>query len=365
MNLMSILRCSGLLAIVWIVGAMGASMLGIPTREAAGARTFYLPSPSFQDLMPAGRPDGPDSTAVRLLDRTSGKFSELTTTQDPAWSLLSVSPWRDQDGSLKAVGRWISRSDLEEECCGLGVLRIPEMTVQKLMTFNILPTGKPCWVPGYPDEILFPAGNGKLYRCSVDVAGSKGSNPGANGSSATALSAHAVAWQCDTPTRFAMTIEDPAWSSEPAIREFVFVAISMVDPQIDPKVTQPSRIWWLRMNDEGDAIVEAGPLTHDDAPKAAGRQRRFERMPSIVVGPGGKLKLVYLSRDDHENTWRMRSAPLEVELSTSLPRIHEASRTHRVLAEELAPASLVFSADGTQVFAIDATGQTVKKSVRW
>ena len=41
------------------------------------------------------------------------------------------------------------------------------LTVKNRITLDVLPTGKPCWVNGRPGEILFPAGDGQLYRCNI------------------------------------------------------------------------------------------------------------------------------------------------------------------------------------------------------
>ncbi len=366
MNLMTFVRLSGLLVFGWIAIALGAGVLGVGAHEMTGSTTFFIPSPSLHDAVPTGRPDGPDKIQYQLLDRKTGQIDALTLPQDAAWSFLSVSPWRDHDGNLQAIGRWVRRQEGHDEFCGLGLLRLPDMTLTGRITLDVLPTGKPCWVPGRPGEILFPAGNGQLYRCKL--GGRAGEEPvlfsdGNDGQkTAAAPRARAVTWEAQPPGSGAVYLEDPIWSSEPAVRHLVLVALSMMEHREGRPVILPSRLWWLAMNDEGDAIVAAGRLI-EPGPDGESKRTSFERMPNVVVGPGGKISLVYLARSSSENSWRLQSAPLELDPATARPHIKNDGTATRALAHGLAPAALVVSADGRDVYAIAASGGTVKHSL--
>jgi hypothetical protein len=362
MNLITLLRLLGLIVIGWMTVALGAGAFGLSAREVSGSTTFFIPSRSLHDAVPSGRPDGPDKMKYHLLDRATGKIEALPLPLEPAWSLLSVSPWRDQDGDLRAVGRWVSRLEENEEFCGLALLRLPDMTVINRITLDVLPTGKPCWVPGRSDEVIFPAGDGQLYRCnvgdrtgdsSVDASTSSGGSEWED-----IVPVRPVAWKAKQPASGVIYLGDPAWSSEPSVRHLVFVALSMMDQHENQRIILPSRVWWLLVNEDGDAIVAAGSLT--DCESAEPRNNlEFERMPNVVIGPGGKISLVYLARKSSENSWRLRSARIELDPATSLPRIERNAGASHVVAEGLSPGSLVVSADGERVYAIDASGQTV------
>jgi hypothetical protein len=157
-------------------------------------------------------------------------------------------------------------------------------------------------------------------------------------------------------------LEDPAWSSEPAVRHLVFVAMSILEMKNGRRVILPSRLWWLSMNEDGDTIVAAGPLTESE-PDLRSNGLRFERMPNVAVGAGGKISLAYLARGSRENAWQIRSATLEMDPATNRPRIKNGSAATSAVADGLAPASLVVSASGENVYGISASGQTVKHAL--
>ena len=75
------------------------------------------------------------------------------------------------------------------------------------------------------------------------------------------VKARAVAWETEMPGSAVAFLGDPAGSSEPLLRHLVFVALSIKDYREGHRVILPSKLWWLVMNDEGDAIVNAGRLT--------------------------------------------------------------------------------------------------------
>ena len=363
MNLMTFIRLTGMLARGLGGDCTGAGALGVGATDPARSTTFYTPAPSLHDAVPGGRPDGPDRVDYQLLDRTTGGIESLALPREQSWSLLSVSPWRDREGKLQAIGRWVCRTEGEEGFCGLGLISLPDMTVKNRITLDVLPTGKPCWLPGRPGEILFPAGNGRLYRCRVSDQPGEGlatrpAGPGTDGEE-PAAPAREVRWEAPLAGSQVFFLDDPVWSAEPAVRQLVFVSLSKLDYRENQRVILPSRLWWLLMNDDGDAIVAAGRLT-DTAMDGRPDRAMFERMPSIAVGAGGKLSLVYLARTARENSWQLRTVGLDLDQATARPRLVNGGRSPRVIADGLAPASLVVSADGAEVYAIAVSGRTVK-----
>ena len=166
MNLMTLIRSLVLLMLVWIVVALGAGVLGVGANDCTGP-AFYIPDPSLAATVTLGRLDHPSSAQHRLIDRSTGRVEPLRLPEDKKWSLLSVSPWRDREGFRVAVGRWISQSESDDEFYGLGLLKLPSGTLTSCISLDVLPVGKPCWVPGRSGEILFPGGDGQLHRCSI------------------------------------------------------------------------------------------------------------------------------------------------------------------------------------------------------
>ena len=221
MNLMTLVRLLVLLVVGWTVVALGAGVLGVGTNDHA-APTFYVPNPSLVDAVTLGRLDRPSSTQHRLIDRTTGQVEPLQLPAEKTWSLLSVSPWRDQHGLPEAVGRWVSRVDGQDAFCGLGLLKLPSGTLTNCLTLEILPTGKPCWIPGHAGEILFPAGDGQLYRCNIagDVSSERKSavHGSARGDRGNVVVPRAVTWDNQPPELGNVYLCDPVWSAEPALR---------------------------------------------------------------------------------------------------------------------------------------------------
>jgi hypothetical protein len=80
-----------------------------------------------------------------------------------------------------------------------------------------------------------------------------------------------------------------------------------------------------------------------------------------VIGAGGKMGLVYLSRNG-DPSWQLRSAKLEIDPKTALPRMQPQAGSN-VLAENLCASPLVVSANGEYVYALNAADQLVKQPI--
>jgi hypothetical protein len=358
MNLMTLVRLLVVLVLGWTVVALGVGVFGVGTNESTGA-TFYVPSPSLVDTFTLGRLDHPSSVQHRLIDRVTGRVEPLSLPQDKAWSLLSVSPWRDRNGFSMAVGRWISRLEGQDEFCGLGLLKLPGGTLENCLSLEVLPTGKPCWVPGQTDEILFPAGDGQLYRCNIAGNAKDDGNDGSHGTSrgdgGNLVAPRVVTWGTKRPGSGDVFLCDPAWSAEPALRNFIFVSLSEQKYVGTARMNRAFKLWSLLMNDAGDTIVAAERLTRPDSDEDT-NDTLCERMPTVVVGSGGQISLVYLAREPRAQSWQLRMVKLQTDHDHSLPRIGPGSTNYSVVADGMAAFALVVSADAKLVHGIDISG---------
>jgi hypothetical protein len=109
------------------------------------------------------------------------------------------------------------------------------------------------------------------------------------------------------------------------------------------------------MDDDASTIVAAGRLS----PPARDEDKydnASEQMPTIAVGAGGQISLVYLACERGTPTWQMRMVTLEIEREHLRPRIEQGSRDYRLVAEGFALAPLVVSADARIVHALDISG---------
>ena len=363
MNLMNMVRLCGLVAIGWILMALGLGVLGIKGPEPA-ATNFFLPEPSLHQALAVCRSSLSGPEEYRLVDRSTGSTRLLSLPEDENWACLSVSPWLNQEGNLEAVGRWTRRNPTADQAfCGLGLLRLGDTTVVDRIDLDVLPTGRPCWVPDRPGDLLFPAGDGLLYRCRL-AGGQDARRENGKGQQGVAhfgksTGPRPVTWRCAVPGSGGTFLCDPVWSSAKELRRFVFVSLSLQSRVDSRRVYEPARIWWLEMNEHADEILGAGRLTGPELRRALSRSMD-ERMPTVSVDPGGKLTLAYLTRSQGSNAWRLSLAALALDPRTGSPLIAGGPVEAASDLQLIAPT---FSSDGQVVFASATDGGIEQYSV--
>jgi hypothetical protein len=364
MNLMTFVRLLVLVVVGWTVLALGAGMLGIGRLDFSES-TFFVARPSLHDALPMSRREDPLPAEYWLLDQTTGHSKAMALSAQENWSLLSISPWRDKDGKLEAAGRWVCRNEGQEGFCGIGCLTLPDSTVKNRVTLDVFPTGRPCWVYGCPGAVLFPTADGQLYRCNIAGRARENTRDDSPSSShknaRNVLKARAVAWETKMPGRAAVFLGDPAGSSQPHLGRLIFVSMSIQDLRDGRPEILPPKLWWLVINVDGDAIVNAGRLTVPQ-PEESGNDTLFERLPSVVTGNGGEISLVYLTKNSNQKLWQLQSAKLEIDAETALPRLQSGAGL-KLVAKDVLPSPLVVSASGEHVFAIDGFGQIIKHAI--
>jgi hypothetical protein len=318
-------------------------------------------------VIAVSRPTRPGAGDHFLIDRKTGRREPINTGHDLTWDLLSVSPWRDKNGNLQALGRWISRPDEidGDAFCGLGLLKLPGATVIKRIATDVLPTGRACWVPGHPGEFLFPAGDGLLYRCTVagagdgELDGEAGDEKSASGSERGAAVVRPVVWDYPSPGCGRTFLFHPVWSSDSRLRHVVFVGLSVQKRIRKRNPLEPAKLWWLEMNEEGDTIRRAGPLRPSSS-RPNELNMTAECFPNVVVGPDGVLSIVYLTRRHDSRTAELRWSRLELDPNTGVPSSPDSADRTRILATELALAPVVVSADGRRILALKGSCELIE-----
>jgi hypothetical protein len=361
MYLIRLLVC---LAVAWTIAAIGYNSIRLKS-AAVPAPAFFVPKPSLLDAIALREADRSEIGRTSLIDRKTGIQHPVELPRELSWDLLSVSPWCDQEGRPEAVGRWASRATngRNQPFCGLGLLKLPEATVVARIATDVLPTGRACFVPGRAGEILFPAGDGQLYRCTVG-----GSAPGEEdadeaeslaGDSVGSAAIRPLAWDCRVPASGNVLLSDPAWPSEPRLRHLVLVGLSAQKLRGRKPFFEPPKLWWLEIDDVGDTIRRAGQLT-----QPAGAESKIdmssERFPTVVVGRDGKLSLVYLIQRPGTSRIELCWARLEVDATTGVPSLSPRENLHHAIARGLRLAPPVVSADGRTVFAANGVGKLVR-----
>jgi len=220
---------------------------------------------------------------------------------------------------------------------------------------EFLPTGRPCWVPGQSRTILFPAGDGQLYRCQLPAAQVEGGLSVAVADTSGQTSPVPVTWKIPIPGLGRVLLQEPVWSSDPRLRKWVIVGLGQ-QTRLRPRANfQSSKLWWLELNEQAESVLAAGRLTVPENNEADDDDLE-ERFPNLAVGPGGKVRLVYLARRRGQKSSELRSA--ELDAGTGPPRLTSGQVGTRKLGEGLGLAPPLVSADGRKVFALDDSGRT-------
>jgi hypothetical protein len=300
-----------------------------------------------------------------LIDRVSGRSDLVPLPDEDQWGLLSVSPWSDAEGKREVVGHCHSVAAPFDghPFWGLARLSLPEGKVIDRVKLDLLPSGRLCWLPDHPGQILFAAGDGQLYRCGF---GSEEEAAAATGSGSTASSGisgvRQVAWKCPRPGKGTVLVADPVWPIHPRMRNLLFATLSYSNRPGDRAMKIPFRPWWFLMNTDGTAIEAAGPLL-PDCSRSQTDVDSATHFPNLAVAADGTIMMIYLYRPQGSRNMRLEGATVEIDSASGRPHIL-ADRPPRVLAEECASVPPVFSADGRAAFVISAkSGQVVQYRV--
>ena len=351
MSLMTLVRLISAIAVGWTLVAIGLGASGTRLPPPAAAEPPRAEAPPV-DAMPTGWPkvEGYD-----LVDRASGRRSPIQLPKEQRWSIVSVSPWRGPGGELEAVGRWANPGG-DGAFCGWGLFRLSDGAVLSRIAVDVLPSGRPCWVPGHPRTIVFPAGDGQLHRCRLaaeDEEPAIGERPA--GAAGRPEPSRPVAWAVQPPGTGQVFLDDPVWPDDPRLKKWVFVVLRHQTLRHGRRVYGPSQLWWLELSDGAEMIVAAGRLTRSPGDDSAcgGIEERF---PNVAIGQHGDLRLVYLERPDRTSSWRLRSAVLDLHGPTGRPMVAAANTNAPESPEELHAAPLFVSADGATVYGMSQSG---------
>ncbi len=357
MSLTSLLRGIVALLVIWTMAGLSLGLLG---KRVSVPERYRPVSAADQDAVLAGSSPRCEGSTV-LVDRRTGAVEPIKLPEGERWSLLAACPWRDAEGRLLAAGRW-ARSAIdsnESAFLGLGVISLPQGEVVARLALDLLPTGRPCWLPDQPGALLFPAGDGKLYRTRSPLIGDQAETPSPRlgrrslGQSA----AEPLAWLVEPPFPDPIVVNDPVISTDPRLRRFVFAAVSVQGPAADSgparRMYRPSKLWWLELSEDGRAIQAAGPLR---AGACAADSEVGERHPNLAIDNHG-IRLVFLERTLGDPAVRLRHATLVLDARTGKPRLENVADALTTPPSLLACAPLLVATDGRSVFGLDRRGK--------
>ncbi len=142
-----------------------------------------------------------------------------------------------------------------------------------------------------------------------------------------------------------MQVWSPCWPDDPRFARIILAAISLPPPASSRMGMTPARIWWLRLDDAGDAIIDAGPVFDPGAIPAG----RAVAAPSVATTADGELLLAYYLNVEN-GSWDLYLARLTFD-EAGRPRA--APEPPRRLAGDCRPfVPAAFSSDGRWVSAV-------------
>ncbi|QEH35897.1 hypothetical protein OJF2_44540 [Aquisphaera giovannonii] len=326
----------GLRACLWASILITVACVCLHPRRPS-ARLVEVPTREVPILVSPPTRDSPRPTLW-----VQGDPGRTTSLPAPAGKLLDLgvcSPWREESGRFQVVGR-LSGGPRGAQPAGVGLARVsyPDGEVLDFVDTGAVPTGRPCWFPGTSPRVLFAAGDGCLYHHRF--AGDHGTT-GEDGGGAIAPAAggpRRIEWRCPLAAQSAPRVVDSAWLGED--RGGLLLAVVTGRP-VPGRGDGPAgdELWWLRLDEAGDAVVEAGPLI--ETPPA--EWGRYLRSPIVGRPPGGDPSLAYLAADSpRDGEWELRWAPLRFDDSGRPRTIGPGARLASGCSTDLPPA---FSAD--------------------
>ena len=353
MTLMSLVRWIGVIVIGWTLLAIGIGASGtrLPARDLPALPPSSSPS---VEAMPTG---WPTVRGYDLVDRTSGRTTKMRLPDEDRWWAVSVSPRPGPGGELEAVGRWVNPG--REDFSGWALFRLSDGAVLSRIATEVLPMGRPCWVPGQARMILFAAGDGQLYRCRLAP---EHETPVVRRAPVYASGhlepSEPVVWVISPPGLSEPMLADPFWPADPRLQRCVFVALMVLERQNDRNVYGPSTLWWLELSDDARSVVAAGRLTEPTGDETASG-RTDERLPNVAVGADGHIRLVYMERRNRNDKWRLQSAALELDPADGAAPSSPPASFPALPARPVGPFNphcLLVSSDGATAYGLSKTG---------
>lgn len=268
-----------------------------------------------------------------FIDVRTGTPMRLRLPEGERLEHASVSPWRDAVGAAQVVGLW-SRHRGEgatrvTEQYGLARYTFPDGTLLDRFAVTPFPSSVPCWLPGRLARVIYPAGDGRLYRFAFEGGDAREPRPQrVRTTEGTGL-----------PENLAIADVSVAWSDENGV---VLIASACVaDTQTAQGLPATARLWWLRLDREGSLILGGGVLGPLETGQGTPGTLRF---PVLGRDPSGTRWLACAGRRHGAPGWNLHVTEIEVDTNSMTPRLVPA--TGRIVGSACRNSVPAFSDDG-------------------
>lgn len=285
---------------------------------------------------------------LELIHREDGRTRGIAAPRSERWEYVSTSPWACEDGSMEAVARFATVNHdawADEGSVGLVRLRLPEGEVLERIETEAMPTGRAAWDPAGGDRVVFPSSTGRLY--------SYGFGRGQAGEGPTVA---ALEWRSAPPEGHEPFMLDPSWSQLPGSKRVLLVSMSPSKGRLPAGTSRPVAPWWLELDEEGQAIVDAGPLFDPEDPVALDPRCRL-RHPSVIERDG-RPRLLFLRYEPTQGGAAIYLADLEPDPATGRPRVRPGTAA-RVEDRATALGPLIPSLDYQPMSPNDESGRAL------
>jgi hypothetical protein len=309
-----------------------AVLLGIAGRARPRGEAAAAAVPMRIDCLETGLALGSD----RFLDPESGLPVVAVVPGRGTLRNASWAPWRDEGGRTRLVGLWDGAPPGRR--CEFALVRLsqPDGAVLDRISREDLPgwVGAPCWFPDRSDRVLLAGGDGRLYRLDFGGDDARGPWP------------WPLPWRGGGEAPRIARLGDLSWPGGAQLGGRVVVASLYLMPVRRRSGPDERSIWWIRLDAGAEAVVAARPLVLRVEPAASPGDDA--RLPVLSPGPG-RPALAWLerARDRHDDPWRLRVAPVEVDPRSGDPFV--LAGTARTLATDCAFAAPMFGADGAWI----------------
>ena len=328
----ALLRIAGFGATGLVLLAIGIG-IATPDEPDRGGLTLDPHVPVQIPLDEASRRVG---GACWFTDPATGQLTAMPLPEGEIIEKASLSPWRDEQGRRRLIGRWhrylgdeggsVSRD------FGMALFSYPDGRCLEVLPMNLIPTGPPCWAPFDGEEVLFPAADGHLYALELGGEGAK---------EPLALTiGQRVPWDGD------VQIKDLSWPADPRFGGRLFASVRF-RADVDYRYSD-AELWWLRLSDDHLQIIEAGRIA---VPGDADVEEQF---PQVSVGGDDRMRLAFLTDRDQRGRLSLAVADL------SFGPEDGASEVGRpiVLADDCFATRPAFSDDGTTLTYVARNGSS-------
>jgi hypothetical protein len=319
-----------------------ASIVAIPLVITAIGLGRLSPGPEGRSVAPgllvgiAPRIPGPLAGELQLLDLKAKAIKSIPLLSTDRIDLAIGSPWVDSWDQAHVVGRWMSvNRDGILQAAGLARVAYPSGRVLDQVPLDRYPITEPCWGSGTSSRVLYPSGDGSLYRFDFD---GKADEPKCDGQPGLLR----VEWAVKTPGHGDPVLLDIGRPEGCLPPDMFLATVVLRSPDQTRGSAEDSQIWWIRLDRDERTIIAWGAVTSKDPEgEDVGRRR-----PTLARRADGSLRLAYLSWNGEPDRMVLRVAPSRLDEQTGGP---VAVGKGIPLAEGCLSIPLTFTESGTHL----------------